>query len=139
MDRLHFQDQLIHDLLKDRISAQDQDAHRRLDELNERQGKSRALVEKFQHAARALTEDGHDGRETFDNAAVEFTDAFTSLMAPRKNPFQSYTDELFTDEDWSQIAGVTDKSQLVERDLFAAVKICAPHDINPDTISVVYH
>ena len=139
MDRLHYQDQVIHDLLKERVSAEDEDAHKRLDELDERQGKSRELVESFQRAAEDLTRNGADARGAFDHAATTFVAAFTSLMAPRKNPFKAYTDKLFTDEDWNLIAGVTDESISIESELYAAVKASAPDDIDPDTIAVVYH
>jgi hypothetical protein len=139
MDRLHFQDQVIHDLLKERVSSQDEDAHRRLDELSERQEKSRALVENFHRAAETLTQTGADGIGLFENAATDFVGAFATLMAPRRNPFEKYTDELFSDDDWHLIAAVTDESGSVERELFDAVKANAPGDIDPETISVVYH
>jgi hypothetical protein len=139
MDRLHFQDQVIHDLLKERISSEEVEVHRKLSELNDRQEKSRELVDEFHLAAEALTETGPAGRRAFERVANEFVSAFSSLMAARKNPFEQYTAELFTDDDWTVIAAVTDESRAVESELFAAVKANAPVDIDPDTISIVYH
>ena len=139
MDRLHHQDQVIHDLLKERISQEDTTAHEQLDTLNDRQQKSRELVETFQQVAKALSESGPDARAAFEQGALEFTSAFTSLMAPRKNPFQKYTDELFTDEDWQVIAAVSDESRSMETNLFSAVQVSSPEHIDPDAMTVVYH
>jgi hypothetical protein len=138
MDRLHHQDQVIHDLLAERIAADDMAAHERLDDLAERQGKSRELIEQLQRVAEELTAD-LDALGEFEDTAVNFVDAFSSLMAPRKNPFEKYTDELFTDEDWIVIAGVTDESRLIEKELYAAVQVNAPDGLEPETAVVVYH
>ena len=139
MDRLHYQDQVIHDLLKERIPADDKEAHARLDALNERQGKSRELVERLQRATEELTTNGADALGVFETTAADFVDAFTSLMAPRKNPFHEYTDQLFTEEDWAVIADVTDESQSVEKELYAAVQVNAPDGLDPEAATVVYH
>lgn len=139
MDRLHYQDQVIHDLLAERIPQQDADAHEQLALLNERQGKSRAMVETFRLAVDALGDAGEAGRGVFETAARNFAEAFVSLMAPRKNPFHTYTDELFSDEDWDLVAGVTDESIEMEKNLYNAVQIHAPTGIDPETMQVVYH
>jgi len=139
MDRLHHQDQVIHDLLKDRIPFEDTVAHSRLDELDERQTQSRTMVEAFQRAAESLADRGPDGREDFENAAGIFVNTFTSLMAPRKNPFQSYTDDLFADDDWIVVADASERSLSIEKELFAAVQANSPDDIDPETMEVVFH
>ena len=139
MDRLHYQDQVIHDLLAERIPQDDSDAHERLATLNERQGQSRAMVETFRQAVDALSGSGEDGRGAFETAAHEFTAAFTSLMAPRKNPFHAYTDELFSQEDWALVAGVTDESIEMEKNLYIAAQSSAPAGVDPETMQVVYH
>lgn len=139
MDRLHHQDQVIHDLLKERISTEDTTAHERLDILDDRQRRSRELVENFQTAARELGNKGPDVRDAFEAAAIEFTSAFSSLMAPRKNPFQKYTDVLFTDEDWQLIALVSDESRSIEHNLYSAVQASSPENVDPEAMTVVYH
>jgi len=139
MDRLHYQDQVIHDLLAERIPENDADAHQRLAVLNERQEKSREMVETFRLAVNVLSDNGEQGRDAFETAAQTFTAAFLSLMAPRKNPFQAYTDELFTDADWNLVAGVTDESMEMEKNLYSAVQTHAPAGIDPETMQVVYH
>jgi len=139
MDRLHYQDQVIHDLLAERISTNDVDAHSRLAVLHERQDKSRAMVETFRQAVEVLSETGPDGRNVFEAAAHTFTAAFISLMAPRKNPFEAYTNDLFSDEDWELVASVTDESIETEKNLYKAVQTSAPAGIDPETMQVVYH
>jgi hypothetical protein len=139
MDRLHYQDQVIHDLLAERIPKDDTDAHERLATLNERQDKSRQMVETFRQAVETLSETGPDGRASFEHAAHAFTAAFTSLMAPRKNPFSAYTDQLFSEEDWELVAGVTDDSIATENNLYLAVQSNAPEGLDPETMQVVYH
>jgi hypothetical protein len=139
MDRLHSQDQMIHDFLCERIDVQDTDAARRLAELNARQQESRGLVEDFQRATARFARVGPDGVAEFEAAAREFSGSFNSLMAPRKNPFQAYTDELFTDEDWQLIAGVSDESEKMEAELFRAVQVNVPLGVEPVDADITYH
>jgi len=139
MDRLHQQDQVIHDLLKERISQENTMAHEQLDVLNDRQQQSRELVEKFQMVAEELSLKGPDALDVFEAAAIEFTRGFSTLMAPRKNPFQKYTDELFTDDDWQLIAAVSDESRSIEKNLYSVVQISSPGNIDPEVMTVVYH
>ena len=78
------------------------------------------MVESFRQAVNVLAETGAEGRESFEAAARTFTAEFLSLMAPRKNPFHAYTDELFTDEDWELVAAVSDESIDIEKNLYSA-------------------
>ena len=139
MDRLHDQDQLIHDFLKQRIPADDTDAHQRLQELDERQDRSRVLMEEFRAGLEKLRAAGRKGLETFEAGAKRFVEKFNSLLAPRKNPFHKHTEQLFTDEDWVVIAAVTDDSLATEEALFVAVRRTAPDGFDPDRISVEHH
>jgi len=132
MDRLHDQDQIIHDLLSERIPAAEKDAHERLAVLNGRQQKSRELMATFMRAAEALRSAGRSGLAAFESAARQFTDTFKTLLQPRKNPFFKHTDVLFTDADWERIAGVTTASIAEEQELFGAVQKTAPAGIDPD-------
>lgn len=132
MDRLHDQDQIIHDLLSERIAADEKDAHERLAVLNARQQRSRDLMATFMRAADALRAAGRGGLPAFQAAAREFTDTFKSLLQPRKNPFFRHTDVLFTDADWERVAGVTSGSIAEEHELFATVQKTAPAGVDPD-------
>jgi hypothetical protein len=136
MDRLHEQDQVIHDLLCERIPPADRDAHARLAELGERQDKSRVLMDTFRADAQQLKESGYAGLQVFIEGAKKFTAAFNALLAPRKNPFHRHTDQLFTDADWIVVADVSDDSLAAEEQLFMAVRASAPEDIDPEQMTV---
>ncbi len=132
MDRLHRQDQRIHDLLRDRIPPEEKEAHERLAVLDERQERSRALMRDFEAAAEALRSAGAGGIGAFEEAAREFTAAFGSLLQARKNPFFRHTDRLFNDADWEEIAGVTAQSLADEQRLFTSVQRSAPAGVDPE-------
>jgi hypothetical protein len=135
MDRLHEQDQIIHDLLAERIPGTEKDAHERLAVLNARQRSSRELVAGFARATEQLRASGRAGVAAFEAAAREFTDTFKSLLQPRKNPFFRHTDELFRESDWVRIAGVSAASIAAEQELFGTVKRTAPPGSDPDTFT----
>jgi len=136
LDRLHDQDQIIHDLLAQRIPAGDTQAHRGLAELNGRQEKTRGVVAAFGKAVEALKKAGEKGRQTFEQAGTRFIDACNTLMAPRRNPFFRYTDSLFSEADWVRIAAVSDESRALEAELFARVRQHAPQGIDPEQYTV---
>jgi hypothetical protein len=138
MARLHDQDQQIHDLLVERLDPARTDVFEQLAGLNERQAKSRAFTAEFQQAVKALRDSGASGQAEFEEAARAFADLFTSLMAPRKNPFQEYTDVHFTDSDWVDIAGVTDGSLAEEQSLYERVEETAPAGIDPVHYTAVH-
>ena len=131
MDRLHDQDQLIHDLLRERLPASERDARKALSVLGVRQQQSRDLVRVFRNAVERLRCQGRRGVRAFETAARQFTNTFTELLAPRRNPFEKHTDQLFKPRDWVAIAWVSDDSRRSEGALFAAVQIYAPDDIDP--------
>lgn len=136
MDRLHGQDQIIHDLLCVRVPETDKRAHERLAELERRQSRSRLMVERLRDGLRALERDWPAGCSKFEATARRFTDTFQSLLEARKNPFAKYTDELFDEADWARIAGVTADSLAVEQRLYSAVQKTAPAGRDPAEVTV---
>jgi hypothetical protein len=132
MDRLHDQDQQIHDRLKARIPPAEREAHERLEALDRRQDRSRELLAGLRRAAQALRSSGGRSVAAFESEARTFIDAFGTLLQPRKNPFSRHTDQLFTDADWAGIAGVTTQSLAEEERLFAGVRLAAPVGADPD-------
>jgi len=136
MDRLHEQDQIIHDLLAERIPADDNEAHHRLAELNARQDASRVVVETFRQALETLKKAGTEGRHEFEQAAKTFADTFNRMMAPRRNPFFRHTDSLFVDADWVRIADVSDEFHTTEAGLFNRVAENAPEGIDPEQYKI---
>ena len=107
--------------------------------LQERQGKSRELMETFRRSMEALRQAGRNGIGVFEQGARHFVDKFTSLLAPRKNPFHKRTDELFAEEDWVVIAGVTEHSLGREAELYVAVQRTVPTGIDPEKMTVEHN
>lgn len=132
MDRLHDQDQLIHDLLRERLPASEQEARQALARLGIRQQQSRELVRVFRNAVERLRCQGRRGVQAFETAARRFTKTFTELLAPRRNPFEAHTNRLFGKQDWVAIAWASDTSRNNERALFMAVQLYAPAGADPD-------
>lgn len=131
MERLHAQDQQIHDRLGQRLPPAEVEAHASLAALSARQQKSRALMAEFAAALAGLRAAGPAGVETFEAAARQFVATFTGLLLPRKNPFFRHTDALFSESDWTSIAGVSDASRAEEVALFARVQVTAPPGSDP--------
>lgn len=131
MDRLHDQDQLIHDLLRERLPASEREASKALAGLGSRQQQSRELVRVFRNAVERLRCQGRRGVHAFETAARRFTKTFTELLAPRRNPFEKHTDRLFKARDWVAIAWVSDDSRRAEQVRFTAVQLYAPEGIDP--------
>ncbi len=131
MDRLHWQDQVIHDILEVRVPPSETEMHEALDKLHARQGKSRANTEKFRGAVDELKRAGADGRAAFETEAKEFLHMFGTLLQSRKNPFYKYTDELFTVADWERVVDATPQALVRENELYTLVQKTAPDGIDP--------
>ena len=137
MDRLHDQDQAIHDLLRERVAA-DSGIHERLQALADRQRASRALLETFRGTVERLRRSHGAALEAFTADARRFAAEFGSLLEPRRNPLRSHTDEHFGDADWLHVAGVTSASIARENQLFDRVRTSAPAGADPDEFTPEY-
>ena len=135
-DRSHAQGERIHARLKARIPASDTAAHEALDAQEETRRQGRELMRSFAAELDSLRHAENFGIVAFEHQAREFNQRFNSLMAPRKNPFYRYTDELFSEADWIEIADTSDKTCSIEDALFASVEQTAPDDINPAEMTV---
>lgn len=131
MDRLHEQDQRIHDLLRERLPPGEREARAALVRLGSRQQQSRELVRVFRNAVERLRCQGRRGVQAFETAARRFAKTFTELLAPRRNPFEAHTDRLFGKRDWVAIAWASDGSRRSEQLLFATVQTYAPPGADP--------
>lgn len=135
MDRLHDQDQLIHDLLRERMDPAEREAHARLAVLDERQASSRHLLGTLRATAARLRTSGGAGRAEFEAGARAISAAFDALLEPRRNPFFRHTDALFVDGDWVRIAGATPASIQREHALFDRVRATAPPGADPESFT----
>lgn len=138
MDRLHEQDQVIHDLLRERIDPAEHDVLARLAVLDGRQANSRQLLDSLRATAARLRTAGGEGRAEFEERARGISAAFDALLEPRRNPFFRHTDSLFADGDWVRIADVTPASILREHALFDRVRATAPPGADPEGFTAVH-
>lgn len=128
MARLHDQDQWIHDLVKQRV-ADDDPVHEQLAALDTRQDLSRAATDKFERALEIYRGGGSDAG--FEDAANAFVGIFGTMLLARKNPFEPYTNKLFSEQDWIKVVGATDEALAKEKDLYQRVQSLAPDGLNP--------
>lgn len=128
MARLHDQDQWIHDLVKQRVAADDP-VHEMLTALDKRQDTSRAATDKFERALEICKAGGDDAE--FKDAARDFVGIFGTMLLPRKNPFEPYTNKLFSEQDWIKVVGATDDALAKEKDLYKRVQSLAPEGLDP--------
>ena len=135
MGRLDLTDMNIHDLLRERVSRDVTEVHDGLDVLGERQKKARAEIATLAAALDAYKSGGRKDFAAFDAAMRHNHDVMTSMMSPRKNPYGKYTDELFTLEDWADIAEANDDTIATEARLFDGVTAAAPDELKPDSFS----
>lgn len=135
MTRLDIQDMAILIRLKTRIPKDHADAHQGLVDLEARQAKARTFTKTMADALAAYRDNNRKNHATFDTALRTYHDAMQAMMTPRKNPYEPYTNTLFTDEDWTAIAGTTPASLTKEKELFAAVKSAAPEEFDPEGFS----
>lgn len=135
MTRLDDQDMGILVRLKARIPKDHDEAHQGLVALDERQAKARHQTKALRDAIAAYRDGGRADFGPFDSAVRHYHEVMTSMMTPRKNPYEPYTNSLFDDDDWTDIAGVTDDSTATEAAQFDAVKAAAPEAMDPEGFS----
>lgn len=135
MGRLDLTDMNIHNLLKERVPQDNAEVHEALETLAERQETARAENALLAKALDAYRRDGGADFAVLDNALRRYQRIVSKLMTPRKNPFSDYTDELFTMEDWTDIAEVSTDTIAAEDRLFNAVSAAAPDHFKPESFS----
>lgn len=135
MGRLDLTDMNIHNLLRERVPRDNAEVHGGLQLLGERQEKARAATATLAEALRAYRDGDRANFIAFDRAIRQYHRTVSDLMTPRKNPYQKYTDELFSGDDWTHIAAANDQTIAAEHRLFDAVTAAAPNDLKPESFS----
>lgn len=135
MGRLDLTDMNIHNLLKERVPQDIAEVHEALETLAGRQETARAENALLAEALDSYRRDGGADFAVLDDALRRYHRIVSELMTPRKNPFSDYTDELFTMEDWMDIAEVSTDTIAAEDRLYEAVTAAAPDGLRPDSFS----
>jgi len=132
MDRLDLTDMAILHLLQERVANELVEVHEDLTSLADRQARARDENKALKEALEEYRGAGHKNFPAFDTALRHYNHVIRSMMAPRKNPFSKHTDELFTMDDWTDIAQVTDYTIATEEAQFEEVANNLPKSLTLD-------
>ena len=130
MDRLHAQDQRIHDFLLLHVTAGD-DHVITLENLDLRLAKSRDALEALVKAAEAYEAAGEAGWADFKTAVAQFMEVYMNILLSSHHSTLSLQDQVFDESTWDQVAGVTPASLALEEELYTRVQRLAPEGADP--------
>ncbi|NKB45158.1 MAG: hypothetical protein GKS03_12875 [Alphaproteobacteria bacterium] len=130
MDRLHDQDQRIHDFLKPHVTDGD-DQNATLENLDMRLAKSRDALDALVAAAAAYKAAGEDGWDTFKLAVEAFMEVYFKILLSGQHSTLTLQEEVFDEAIWDQVAGVTPDSLATEEELYTTVQGLAPDHADP--------
>ncbi len=133
MDRLHDQDQRIHDILKPHIAANDAEGHTILANLDTRLTSSRAALAKLLSARDVYRAKGASGWADFKATIDMFMDVYFNVLLKGQHSTIEMQKKIFTEHTWNDVAGVTQESQKVEATQFAMVQRYAPAGADPSS------
>ncbi len=130
MDRLHAQDQRIHDFLLPHVKEGDEHAEV-LENLNMRLARSRDALEDLVKAATTYTERSDTGWDDFKSAVDDFMEVYFKILLSGQHSTLTLQEEVFDEAKWDKVAGVTTESLATEEDLYGKVQSLAPEDGDP--------
>jgi hypothetical protein len=130
MDRLHAQDQRIHDFLVPHVPDGDEHAGT-LDNLYKRLAKSRTALDELVSAAASYKSAGDAGWSEFKAAVGAFMEVYFKILLSGQHSTLTLQEEVFDEGVWDQVAGVTAESLATEERLYKAVQDSAPDGIDP--------
>jgi hypothetical protein len=133
MDRLHAQDQRIHDILKPHVTATDSEGQAVLDNLHMRLAKSREALNKLVRARDAYRANTTTGAADFKAVVDMFMDVYFNILLKGQHSTLEMQKKIFDDMTWNTVAGVTQDSRITEATLFAEVKNYAPAGTDPES------
>lgn len=131
MDRLHAQDQRIHDLLLPHVKASDATMVATLENLNSRLARSRVALNELTAARDAYRSKGKAGWADFKAAIDTFMDIYFNVLMKGQHSTLDFQKQVFSDKDWGYTAGVTEEALTKEATLFAEVRKYAPQGADP--------
>ncbi|MEQ9443961.1 MAG: hypothetical protein RJS98_00225 [Rhodospirillaceae bacterium] len=130
MDRLHAQDQRIHDFLLPHVTAGDDHA-KTLEVLDVRLAKSREALDALVAAAEAYAQADEAGWPDFQAAVAAFMQVYMNILLNGQHSTLTLQEEVFDEHTWDQVAGVTPASLALEDGLYAKVQGLAPEGADP--------
>jgi len=133
MDRLHAQDQRIHDILVERVDKKGKAIHGKLINLNSRLAQSRVAVDDLTKSFEKFRATGSDGWNDFARGVDRFMDVYFNVLLKGQHSTLNTQDALFDLADWDTVAGITNNTPAKEYSLFGRVMLYAPPDCCPES------
>lgn len=130
MDRLHAQDQRIHDFLKPHVTDRS-DQNTTLENLDMRLAKSRDALDALVSAAVAYKAAGESGWADFNSAVEAFMEIYFKILLSGQHSTLALQEEVFDEATWDQVASFTPESIAKEEELYTTVQGLAPDDADP--------
>ncbi len=130
MDRLHAQDQRIHDFLLPHVK--DGDGHAEtLENLNMRLARSREALADLVKASESFMAASGSDWETFKSAVSDFMEVYFKILLSGQHSTLTLQEEVFDEATWDEVAGVTPESLATEEQLYSKVQSLAPDGADP--------
>jgi len=125
MGRLHVQDVRMGEMIKEKLGDADPKVQQALKELDDRLSGNQVHLKNFLHSREELETSGAKGLENFEQVSNAYTDYITSSMGHHGATTELAAD-LFSQEDWVYMAGITDEDMEREQRLFDTVYNALP-------------
>ncbi len=125
MSRLHAQDVKMGDMIRRKLVTLDDQARQALDELHERLTGNQAHLTVFSAAKSALQSEGADALDRFEQASAAYTGYIVANMG-HHGATTGLAAKLFTEADWSYMAGSTEAETALEQQLYTRVYALLP-------------
>jgi hypothetical protein len=124
MRRLHTQDVRMGEMIRAKLAAQDPGSARAMGELEERLSGNQQHLKKLLESRDALKKQGTAALERFEEVARDYTNYITSRMG-HHGPSTDLAQKLFSTEDWTYMAGITEedmrREQVLHEQVFGSV------------------
>jgi len=131
MDRLHAQDQRIHDILKPHVTPGDTANADILANLDMRLARSRVALDNLTTARDAYRAKGAAGLANFQAAVAQFMDVYHNFLLKGQHSTLEFQKKVFADGDWIKVAGVNEGALVNEAGLYASARKYAPSGADP--------
>ena len=125
MGRLHAQDMRMGELLPERAAGMDAEVKGLLRDVEERLEGSRKNLQALAGARQVLEAKGASALKNFEAVARTYTEYIRSRMGHQKAP-SDLAMKLFTEADWTYMAGATPQDIALEQQLYDRVLAAIP-------------
>lgn len=125
MGRLHAQDRRMGELIPERTTEIDAEVKALLRDVDERLAGSQKHLQALVEARQVLEAKGVSAIRSFETAARNYVDYIRTRMGHQKGP-SDLAMRLFTEADWTYMAGATPQDIAVEQQLYDQVLATTP-------------